>query len=84
VELVRETDARLHKLVDALKVDERIAATAHKPCNEYDNWNGIGVPVLLDAAWQTTTATQVFAHTDFSREQTIPEAYAKAIAAATP
>ena len=74
---ITQTDERLHKLVDALKIDEKTAATAQKPCNEYDNWNGIGVPVLLDAAWQTTIATQVFAHTDFARAQTIAEAYGR-------
>ena len=74
---ITQTDERLHKLVDALKIDEKTAATAQKPCNEYDNWNGIGVPVLLDAAWQTTIATQVFSHTDFTRAQTIAEAYGR-------
>ncbi|HEX5122049.1 MAG TPA: hypothetical protein VFV97_02295 [Rhodanobacteraceae bacterium] len=74
---ITQTDERLHKLVDALKVDEKTAATAPKPCNEYDNWNGIGVPVLLDAAWQTTIATQVFAHTDFARAEKIAEAYGR-------
>jgi len=74
---ITQTDERLHKLVDALKIDEKTAATKQRPCNEYDDWNGIGVPVLLDAAYQTTIATQVFAHTDFSRAQTIAEAYGR-------
>ena len=70
------THDRLHTLLDALTVDEKsMNAGAVKPCNEYDNWNGIGVPVLLDAAYQTTIATQAFAHTDFSRAQVIAQAY---------
>jgi type II secretory pathway pseudopilin PulG len=71
---ITQTDARLHKLVDALGADEKTAAP-EKPCNEYENWNGIGLPVLLDAAYQTTIATQAFAHTDFARAQTIAQAY---------
>ena len=70
-----ESQHRLHTLVDALDADAKADADARKPCNEYDNWNGIGVPVLLDAAYQTTIATQVFAHTDFARAQTIAAAY---------
>jgi hypothetical protein len=72
---LEQTHARLHSLVDALGADEKAGAGTAKPCNEYENWNGIGVPVLLDAAYQTTIATQVFAHTDFTRAQTIAEAY---------
>lgn len=72
---ITETHEHLHKLVDALKIDEKAGATGAKPCNEYENWNGIGLPVLLDAAYQTTIATQALAHTDFARAQTIAQAY---------
>ena len=75
-EQVAESHERLHALVDALANDEKAGAGAEKkPCNEYKDWDGIGVPVLLDAAYQTTIATDVFAHTDFSRAQSIAQAY---------
>ena len=70
-----ETHERLHALVAALADDEKAGADTQKPCNEYKDWDGIGVPLLLDAAYETTIATQVFAHTDFGRAQSIAEAY---------
>jgi hypothetical protein len=72
---IAATDARLHALVDALAADEKVSVGAEKPCNEYKDSDGIGLPVLLDAAYQTTIATQVFAHTDFGRAESIAEAY---------
>ncbi|HEY6985742.1 MAG TPA: hypothetical protein VH375_06655 [Rhodanobacteraceae bacterium] len=71
---ISATHDRLHALLDALAADEKVTAEV-KPCNEYEHWNGIGLPVLLDAAYQTTIATQALAHTDFSRAQVIAKAY---------
>ncbi len=48
-----------------------------KPCNEYEGWNGAGIPVLLDAAYETAIATQAFAHMDFDRAQVVAEAYGR-------
>jgi len=48
-----------------------------KPCNEYEGWNGAGIPVLLDAAYDTAIATQAFAHMDFHNAQAVAEAYGR-------
>lgn len=47
------------------------------PCNEYEGWNGAGIPVLLDAAYDTAIATQAFAHMDFDRAETVAAAYGR-------
>lgn len=53
------------------------ADTPARPCNEYEGWNGAGIPVLLDAAYETAIATQAFAHMDFERAQAVAEAYGR-------
>lgn len=70
-----QTHDHLHPLFDALDAQAKAGNVQARPCNQYEHWEGIGLPLLLDAAYQTTIATQVFAHIDFVRAQAIAKAY---------
>lgn len=46
-----------------------------RACYENTGWDGIGGPLLLDAAYQTAIATQAFSHLEFARSQAIAASY---------
>ena len=48
---------------------------ARRACYENTGWNGMGGPLLLDAAYQTAIATQAFSHMEFARSQAIATSY---------
>jgi hypothetical protein len=48
---------------------------AKHACCENPVWNGMGGPLLLDAAYQTAIATQAFSHVEFARSQVIAASY---------
>lgn len=67
----------LHELTQALAAKQQTQPAERRPCNDYDGWHGVGIPVLTDAAQQSVLATQAFAHADIAAVQSIAAAYGR-------
>ena len=46
-----------------------------RPCYEWDKWHGFGGLILVNAAYQTSIATQALAHMPFQQAQLVSRAY---------
>ncbi|MGH8116345.1 MAG: hypothetical protein ACREP0_04475 [Rhodanobacteraceae bacterium] len=61
----------------AMARDAPPARSPSLPCNEYSGWPGLSVPLLLDAAYRTSIASQAFADMSFARARQIAYVYAE-------
>lgn len=69
--------ARVARLSAEMTRDAPPAHSPTLPCNDYPGWQGLAVPLLLDAAYQTTIASQALADMSFARAQRIAYVYAE-------
>jgi hypothetical protein len=73
--VVRKFATRMYGMAVAMQRSPRNHDKPAQACYAWDQWDGIGGMVPLDAAYQTSMATQALANMPFEQAQTISRIY---------
>lgn len=73
--VVRNYAAHMYRMADALQDSPKNRDKPPQACYLWDQWNGLGGMVPLDAAYQTSIATQALANMPFKQAQIVSQIY---------
>lgn len=73
--VVRSYAAHMYRMVDAMQDSPKNRDKPPQACYLWDQWNGLGGLVPLDAAYRTSIATQALTNMPFKQAQLVAEIY---------
>lgn len=73
--VVRNYAAHMYRMVDAMQDSPKNRDKPPQACYLWDQWNGLGGLVPLDAAYRTSIATQALANMPFKQAQIVSQIY---------
>ncbi|HEX7348711.1 MAG TPA: hypothetical protein VF264_03560, partial [Rhodanobacteraceae bacterium] len=73
--VVRNYAAHMYRMVDAMRDSPQNRDKPPQACYLWDQWNGLGGLVPLDAAYQTSITTQALANMPFKQAQVVSQIY---------
>lgn len=73
--VVRNYAAHMYRMVEAMQDSPKNRGKPPQACYLWDQWNGLGGLVPLDAAYQTSITTQALANMPFKQAQVVSQIY---------
>lgn len=73
--VVRNFATRMYRMATAMQGSPKNRGKPAQACYSWDQWEGIGGMVPLDAAYQTSIATQALANMPFQQAQVVSRIY---------